>query len=35
MVYKFYYENIIIRKLDEGHLKKEIVHFLEETLNFS
>lgn len=33
LVYKFYYENIKIRKLDEAHLRKEILHFLEETLN--
>ena len=33
MVYKFYYENIKIRKLDEAHLRKEILHFLEETFN--
>lgn len=33
LVYKFYYENIKIRKLDEAHLRKEILHFLEETFN--
>lgn len=35
LVYKFYYENIKIRKLDEGHLRKEILHFLEDTLTSS
>lgn len=35
LVYKFYYENIIIRKLDEGHLKREIDQFLTDALKSS